>query len=189
MRKTRTLRKRRIGKTQSVRKPRTAQALRKYVTEILAEHGITAPPIPVIDLAEKLGARVRLLPFEGELAGILVRRDDEKIIGVNSLHHPNRQRFTIAHEIGHLLLHKADVHLDKTFVHRRDETSSRAVDPDEIEANRFAAELLMPYEMIMEDLLVQDIDVENENELKELARRYQASVQSLTIRVTNLLGV
>ncbi len=62
-----------------------------------------------------------------------------------------------------------------------------AVDADEIEANRFAAELLMPFDMIMADLHEREIDVENEQELKELAQRYQVSVQSLTHRITNLI--
>ena len=114
--------------------------------------------------------------------------EGEIVIGVNSLHHINRQRFTIAHECGHLLLHKGkDVHIDKTFrVNRRDELSSKAVDPDEIEANRFAAELLMPYDMIVDDIVDYELDMEDDEELAELAKRYQVSVQALTHRVTNL---
>jgi Zn-dependent peptidase ImmA (M78 family) len=146
--------------------------------------------VPVDKIAESLGAIVRFSPYEGELAGMLVRIKKQIIIGVNSLHHPNRQRFTIAHECGHYLFHKGeDIHVDRTFqVNRRDEVSSLAVDPDEIEANRFAAELLMPFDMIMSDLHERSIDVENEQELKELAQRYQVSVQALTHRITSLLG-
>jgi Zn-dependent peptidase ImmA (M78 family) len=127
---------------------------------------------------------------EGELAGMLVRAHGHIIIGVNSLHHINRQRFTIAHECAHFLLHHQgeEIHIDRAFrINKRNEVSSMAVDADEIEANRFAAELLMPFDMIMSDLHSRDIDVENEQELKELAQRYQVSVQSLTHRITNLL--
>ena len=73
------------------------------------------------------------------------------IIGVNALHHPNRQRFTIAHECGHLILHKPqitkEVHVDKALASpmlMRDSVSAAGVDEMEIEANLFAAELLMP---------------------------------------------
>jgi Zn-dependent peptidase ImmA (M78 family) len=172
-----------------MRKPRTPEVLRKPAAQILRKCKIAEPPVEVDKIAELLGAQVRYSPFEGELAGMLVRSGKQVIIGVNSLHHTNRQRFTIAHECGHYLLHKGeDVHIDRTFqVNKRDEVSSLAVDADEIEANRFAAELLMPFDMIMADLRERPIDVENEQDLKQLAQRYQVSVQAMTHRITNLL--
>lgn len=172
-----------------MRRARSANLIRQEATRLLQEHGVYKPPIPVDALAESIGARLRYSPFDGELAGMLIRGDDEIVIGVNSLHHINRQRFTIAHECGHLLLHKGkDVHIDRSFrVNRRDEVSSQAIDPEEIEANRFAAELLMPYQMVMNDLVEYDIDIEDEEELKDLADKYQVSLQAMTHRVTNLL--
>jgi Zn-dependent peptidase ImmA (M78 family) len=172
-----------------MRKARSAEDIRNDTTQLLQKHRIKNPPVPVDKIAEALGATVRYSPFEGELAGMLVRANGHIIIGVNSLHHPNRQRFTIAHECGHFLLHQGEeIHIDRTFrINKRNEVSSLAVDADEIEANRFAAELLMPFDMMMADLRERDIDVENEQELKELAKRYQVSVQSLTHRITNLL--
>ena len=76
-------------------------------------------------------------------------KEGTPIIGVNALHHPNRQRFTVAHECGHLILHKAqitkEVHVDKDFpMLMRDSVSAAGVNEMEIEANVFAAELLMP---------------------------------------------
>ena len=170
-----------------MRKPRTTATIREEATELLEKHGVSKPPVPVEQIAESLGARVRFSPHEGELAGMLMRGNGQTVIGVNSLHHVNRQRFTIAHEIGHLLLHKGEVHIDRSFrVHRRDAVSSMAIDPEEIEANRFAAELLMPFDMIANDL-AELIDVEDEDEIKRLADKYQVSVQAMTHRVTNLL--
>jgi Zn-dependent peptidase ImmA (M78 family) len=170
-----------------MRRPKTTSTIREEATKLLGKYGITRPPVPVEMIAESLGARVRYSPHEGELAGMLMRGNGQIVIGVNSLHHINRQRFTIAHEIGHLLLHKGDVHIDRSFrVHRRDAVSSMAIDPDEIEANRFAAELLMPFDMIASDL-AELIDVEDEGEIRRLADKYQVSVQAMTHRVTNLL--
>jgi len=139
-----------------------------------------------------MGARIRYSPFEGELAGMLVRDHDQVVIGVNSLYHPNRQRFTVAHECAHLALHEGEVHIDRSFsfnvrVNRRDAVSSMAADAKEIEANRFAAELLMPYNMVLADLKERPIDVENEEAIRELARKYQVSIQAMTHRITNLL--
>ena len=172
-----------------MRKPRSAETLRKRVTEILDGYDIEDAPIPVENIAEDLGAHIRYSPFDGELAGMLVRAEGKgTFIGVNSLHHSNRQRFTIAHECGHLVLHKGNVHIDKSFrVNRRDASSSQGHQPDEIEANRFAAELLMPFALIMKDLEDYEIDMENEEALKELADKYQVSVLAMTRRITNLL--
>lgn len=171
-----------------MRNARTSESIRKEVTLLLRKNKIKKPPVPVDEIAESMGASVRYSPYEGELAGMLVRTKGNVVIGVNSLHHPNRQRFTIAHECGHLLLHKGEVHVDQTFrINKRDEVSSLAIDPEEIEANRFAAELLMPFDMIMADLNDRLIDVENEQDLKGLAQRYEVSLQAMTHRITNLL--
>ncbi|MCK1515074.1 ImmA/IrrE family metallo-endopeptidase [Bradyrhizobium sp. 190] len=172
-----------------MRRAKSAKTLRHEATNILEEFGVKKPPVPVEKIATSLGARLKYSPFDGELAGMLIRSDEGTVIGVNSLHHMNRQRFTIAHECGHLLLHKGiDVHIDRSFrVNKRDEKSSQAIDPEEIEANRFAAELLMPYDMIVKDLVDYHIDIEDEGQLKELADKYQVSVQALTHRITNVL--
>lgn len=172
-----------------MRQAKKAETLRPKVDELLNALNIEEAPVPVEAVATHLGATIRYSPFDGELAGMLIRGDDhDPVIGVNSLHHVNRQRFTIAHECGHLLLHKGDVHIDKSFrVNLRDKNSSKAIDPEEIEANRFAAELLMPYALIMDDLADQDIDLEDDLQLKELADQYEVSVQALTHRITHLL--
>lgn len=173
-----------------MRPARKASELQPLVTNLLENCNIRHAPVPVETVADFLGAEIRYSPFDGELAGILVRAGDGgSVIGVNSAHHQNRQRFTIAHECGHLFLHKGkDVYIDRSFrvnVNRRDERSAQAIDPEEIEANRFAAELLMPYGMIARDIIV--IDIENDQELKALADKYQVSVQALTLRINNLL--
>ncbi len=158
------------------------------VRKLLDEHRIEKPPVPVGALARSVGARIRYSPFEGEISGMVFRDEDRIIIGVNSLHHPNRQRFTIAHEIGHVLLHKgSQVHVDRIFlVNLRDDVSSQAVDPEEIEANKFAAELLMPEHMLIRDLKGQEIDFENEEDLRHLSAKYRVSRQALTFRLMNL---
>lgn len=160
------------------------------VDALLEDVGVTRPPIPVERVAEALGARVRYAPFEGELSGMLICDDDGQfvVIGVNSLHHPNRRRFTIAHECGHLRLHHRQTRIDRSplQVSLRDGTSSLAIDADEVEANRFAAELLMPYDMVKEDLADIELDIEDENALRALAERYRVSTQALTLRIRGM---
>ena len=75
------------------------------VQEILTQFGVRTPPVPVDRIAKGLGAQLRFSPLDPELAGMIYVSENTPIIGVNSLQHPNRQRFTIAHEIAHLELH------------------------------------------------------------------------------------
>ena len=175
------------------RRARRSGELRPIAEELLETAGISEPPVLVETIAGFLGATVRYSPYRGELAGMLIRdEDDERIvIGVNSLHHVNRQRFTIAHECGHLHLHEGNrTYIDRSFrINRRDGVSSLATDPEEIEANRFAAELLMPYDMIMADLIEYEPDIEDERELWNLADKYAVSLQALMLRIKSVVAL
>ena len=113
------------------------------------------------------------------------------IIGVNSLHHPNRRRFTIAHEVAHLILHRqkiADhVHVDKQFpVLMRDANSATGTQLMEMEANRFAAELLMPSFLLLPMLKNNGFDIDDEKPLEKLSRKFRVSKQALEYRIRNL---
>ena len=113
----------------------------KRAEELLKRLGIHSNPTPVEKIAKSLGAVVRFSPLDEELSGMIYIKDDVPIIGINSLHHPNRQRFTIAHEIGHLELHKtfltASVHVDKKFpIMMRGVVAAQGTDRKEIAALR-----------------------------------------------------
>ncbi len=169
-------------------RPRYALA-RRRAEELLREAGIVAPPVPVQQLAERVGAVVRYAPFDGQMSGLLHRSEDENraVIGVNSRHPTVRQRFSIAHELGHLLLHRPALQIDQhAFVSFRNSKSSNATDPHEIEANQFAAALLMPEAVLREcvEQLWQDADVEES--IGPLARQFDVSAQAMTIRLTSL---
>lgn len=163
---------------------------REAAEELLLEARVVKPPIPVERLARVRGAQVRYEPLDSDLSGMLFREEDRAIIGVNAFHPKSRQRFTIAHELGHLALHEPSptgVHVDHRFlVRRRDERSSSATDREEIEANGFAAALLMPASMLEEDLAGFEVDYEDEELTRRLADRYKVSLQAMTIRLTTL---
>ncbi|MBZ0299987.1 MAG: ImmA/IrrE family metallo-endopeptidase [Anaerolineae bacterium] len=164
----------------------------KTAREMLKVANIDAPPVPVDKIAKLYGVEIRFEPFQGdresEISGLLFQEDDTIIIGVNSLHGRNRQRFTIAHELGHYVLHNDDMHIDRGYrIHLRSQLSSQAKDWKEIQANSFAAELLMPEEMLSNDLHGRSIDYESDESLiKELADRYEVSQQAMIFRLTNL---
>lgn len=156
--------------------------------ELLRQHGVTAPPVDVEALAAAEGAEVRAVKASAELSGLLAREGDRIVIGVNENHHINRRRFTVAHELGHWLLHMKQepnpLFVDEQMVYFRDETSSKAVDPQEIQANTFAASLLMPRDFLRDDLRGRPFDINDDVQVGRLARRYRVSVQALSIRLT-----
>lgn len=161
-------------------------SLKQDVKKLLKQAQVTKPPVPVERIAEHLGLDVRYAPFEGDLSGALVRTDGEAYIGVNSFHHSNRQRFTIAHEIAHFILHKGlRVHIDKEFwVNWRDEELSKAVKWQEIEANKYAAELLMPTDFVIRD--INKLKRLDKQAMQILAKRYKVSPQAMQITLGNL---
>lgn len=167
--------------------------IRSLVSTLLSDLGIEHPPVEVEEIAKHLGATVQLEPGGPDLSGFLLRDEEYgTIIGVNDSHHENRQRFTIAHEIGHLLLHAGErLHVDRAQrgyqVMRRDEVSSQGTDESEIEANVFAAELLMPKAFLEADIeAADDLDLLGEDDLADMAKRYRVSTQALTFRLANL---
>lgn len=157
--------------------------------EILVECAVKSAPIPVERIAKTLGASVRYAPLDDALSGMAYVKDGVPIIGVNSLHHPNRQRFTIAHEIGHLVLHRdyitAAVHVDTTFALNRDERAATGTDALEIDANAFAAELLMPTDLLRQ-VVDMEADLEDDAAVAAIARKFKVSTAALQNRLLNI---
>lgn len=114
---------------------------------------------------------------------MLIVEDDHKgIIVVNNNHSSVRQRFTIAHEIGHQQLH-----YDGVEILHRDFISSFGINRREVEANTFAAELLMPHEEITEWVFEEAIDlIDDEKAIREKAEQLGVSFQALSIRLEQL---
>lgn len=158
---------------------------REHAKAILSEQRIILPPVPIDKIAHSYGVNVQYAPFDDALSGMAFIKDGISIIGVNSLHHPNRQRFTIAHELGHHVMHKellqSGVHVDKVVL-KRDKVSAEGIDSKEIEANAFAAEILMPGEWI-ESLILGGLDVNDEAKIMMLAKQVKVSTAALQFKI------
>lgn len=110
----------------------------------------TAPPIPVVELAEINGVNVvfsDMGKFSEEVAGLLDFR--AKRIYVNKADRPQRQRFTVAHELGHWILHKEAFERNPAAypVLPRFQAVEKS-NAFEQEANAFASELLVPKHLL-----------------------------------------
>lgn len=161
------------------------------VRELLSKLEISEAPVPIEEIANYLGAKVHYKPLKDDLSGmVLIEEDGKAVIGINSLHPETRQRFTLAHEVAHLILHcKETLHLDgamRTFISYRNVYSSLGLSRKEIEANRFAAELLMPESFLKVDLAVDKDRLDPEDLIEKLSLKYQVSVQCMTLRLNHL---
>lgn len=169
--------------------PIRKKRIETLAVDILRESGVSEPPVDVESIAERQGLLIDFQPLQSDLSGFLFHDEQHAVIGVNSSHPTVRQRFTIAHELGHFLLHQSDpLHVDRAVQAKfRNELSKQGTDLDEIEANLFAAELLMPRIMIAQDLHQNDVvDILDDHFFNELAQRYNVSTQALLLRLMNL---
>jgi Zn-dependent peptidase ImmA (M78 family) len=160
--------------------------LRRRADELLI--GLSKPPVDLSAIAQRLGVEIRLFELGAEVSGILYRDGDRKVVVVNNKHSNVRQRFTIAHELGHLILHKGEpVHVDEGFrVNLRDPRSATAEEVEEIEANAFAANLLMPSTWLKRDIDSDQLDPGDEEQLGKLAARYGVSLHAMALRLASL---
>ena len=117
----------------------------KRAREARADLGYTREgPLPdlVEAIEEKGGAHVVVLELPAGVAGAYVARADCPLLFVNGHQALSRQRFTVAHEFGHHRMGHASV------VDEQQAISGQLHDPQEVRANAFAAEFLMPRDAI-----------------------------------------
>lgn len=162
---------------------------REAARSILRELGVSAPPVPVERIIKSRKIVLQYAPLDEDLSGMAYIKNGVGIIGVNALHHPNRQRFSAAHELAHHVLHAEEirqaVHVDKGIrVLFRDDVSALGTEPMEIEANAFASELLIPGELLAAALEGGGVDLEDEAGVEALARRFRVSPSAMRYRLS-----
>ncbi|NKC16692.1 MAG: ImmA/IrrE family metallo-endopeptidase [Gammaproteobacteria bacterium] len=162
--------------------------IRARAISLLKKNDLFRAPVDVVALAERLGLTVVLEELDDDVSGLLMVKGGKAIIVVNAEHHPNRQRFTAAHELAHYALHNSGA--DHLFVDRkvffRDEAAATGEDVQEIEANKFAAELLMPKALLGQALEDENIDLLDDFDVHRLARKFKVSEQALGFRLASL---
>jgi len=164
---------------------------RREAEKLLKKYQIDSAPINVEDLARREECTLVLFDGQDGVSGMLKRTGDKTIIAVNSSHPETRKRFTIAHEIGHLICHQdRNIFVDQSKrVNFRNGRSSLAIDQEEMEANAFAATLLMPKALIKQEanaLLSEGAITQVDELIENLAGTFQVSSQSMEYRLKNL---
>ena len=154
---------------------RRTQLPTQLARDVLKALRIEEPPVSLPAVVEHLSKTrnitIELLPYSlpDKVSGAHARKCQRHILTYNRDHHPRRQRFTIAHELGHLLLEHLDVQSNQENLASRN--------PEETAANAFAAELLAPLEFLKKDFQKGVRDV------KILASKYQVSEEMMWWRM------
>jgi Zn-dependent peptidase ImmA (M78 family) len=171
---------------------RRIKQIQTIVEKLLTDAQLTSRTVDVESIAARHNIQIHREDLE-DISGLIYRDGNQVTIGVNNKESSNRQRFTIAHELGHYFLHTQNpLFIDKVFaVRRRDQLSSEAVSIEEIEANAFAAELLMPTRLLAQELSklphVQDYERDDVDDLVgDLAGKFSVSKQAMRNRLSNL---
>ena len=144
-------------------------------TDLRNIFGIDEPPVPVLRIASGMGIEIYYRENAGWDGALDIdERNMRARIFVEKNHPVTRQRFTVAHELGHVVMHP------HTHVHR--DTAGRMNSDNFIEwqANRFAARLLMPEWMVRFAYNRVSTDV------SQLARSFVVSREAMRIRLQSL---
>ncbi|MFI4965161.1 MAG: ImmA/IrrE family metallo-endopeptidase [Caulobacterales bacterium] len=158
------------------------KAINAKAEALLSRHGVTQAPVPIKDIAEREGVDVQFVRFSTlgrEVAGLT--NFDDATIYVNADDQLNRQTFTIAHELGHWLLHRKlfEESPQRYSVLLRTPTGGAYnTDPVEKEANAFAAAVLMPAPMVRR--------LKGLVGVREMARLFAVSPEAMEFRLKNV---
>lgn len=138
-------------------------------------------------VAERLGLRIREVDSVGFDGALVCDRDAGKgIIAVKAtMVESTRKRFTIAHEIGHFIIptHRG---LENICGSKEVESWHKGLKPAELEANEFAAELLLPTGLLRDRFKLSEPSFER---ITHAARDFDTSLTATTRRYIDLTGL
>ena len=130
--------------------------------------------VDVIGLAKSFGLKVYRSDLPVGISGAIYKESDDYIICSNKREPKTRRRFTYAHELAHYLLHCDDIGngINENTLFRGSLSNDK-----EVEANKLAADILMPMPMI--DKLV----AEERHSLVGIAEIFGVSLSALLVRL------
>lgn len=158
---------------------------RSMARKYLRRHRVNAPPVPVEYILVAEGFQVRLVDYPDDTLGESWWEEDIGHVAVSRKLAPGRLRFTLGHELGHLVLghHErrfSDGPLTAPAIRELDGTVWEPPDPLEVEANHFAAELLLPLGLFLRDW-------QRSPNAGKLAARYEVSHEAVWWRANRFL--
>lgn len=180
-----------------------AEMIERKAQQVLRNAGALTIPVDLEKVLQSLNVRVHDEDMDAETAGVLIVKGEQRHVLVNKDHPHNRKRFTIAHELGHLVLHddeaSGDASGQRMYIDRQirvyqrvgeassavyQQEGSQTTVQQEREANAFAACLLMPAHHVTRAALERDLF--DEVSVASLARNFEVSEQAMSIRLQQL---
>ena len=160
--------------------------LERRAREVLTQHGLYALPIDPVQVANRLGISVNNAKFSDDSwAGLVTKSGSNTRIFVEQSDPPYRKRFSIAHELGHHFLHlleDGEIIDKRVDMFREREPSGGPISEQrlkEIQANWFAAALLMPEDLVRAEWQ------KNPN-IRNMARAFNVSEEAMGYRLDAL---
>lgn len=164
--------------------------IERIVNDIIVKANIIKGPVNVETICQNFDILLESIEAEDSLSGFFLINDEKKkVIGYNSKHSSNRNRFTIAHELGHYQLHyksNQTIFIDNSTKFFRNDVSSSGMLKQEREANAFAAALLMPINLVENELKKINHNKSTPEIVSKMARIFEVSEESMKFRLINL---
>jgi Zn-dependent peptidase ImmA (M78 family) len=156
---------------------------KEVLENVYSKTSLITPPIKLTKLFAIYNIYFYISTFNfNDVAGQLIKTEDENQIFVNRFDPNTRKRFTIAHEIGHLVLHPHKI----SDIYRRDKdyyiNLSIQEQNEETEANYFASFLLIPTQSLVYTLKLT-------KNIEELATIFNVSTTAMEIRLNKFNDV
>lgn len=171
--------------------------INEELQKVISETCGVSFPRNIVAICNKLGITVQETnQFNDKISGLIYKENEKYYILVNAKHAPTRKAFTIAHELGHYILHREELDTETEIVsgNKSLEVNSHVlarsvIIPEkraeyflrENEANQFAAEILMPPKEFISKC-------EESNSIEEVAEYFGVSVAAASVRANKLGG-
>lgn len=151
----------------------------------IVERHLSEAPVRLGALARDLGVTVKISTFKPGQSGKISREANGYVIRINRHETRERQRFTLAHEIAHYLLHRDLIDASDDGITDNVLYRSGVPEQKEYEANRLAADLIMPKALVVHRLKDLNVPV-SEEVIDYMANAFQVSKAAMEIRLSPL---
>lgn len=160
---------------------------KQLFNQLVENRGHDKPPFLPEDFARLLGIKRPLKANLGKTSAVLLRFQDGYVIKINANHHPVRQNFSIAHEIGHILFSELNLQSYTGNIEYRtynpQATERLRGSAKERLCDAVAAELLMPEQVFKQYLKGFGLSI---NSIEPLSHVFRTSIQTTAYRIAEV---